>query len=322
MKDNNQGMRPTYINDYKAADSFSHGGRLVCGTSGIGGVWGEVKEEESVNVLLYALERNVRAFDTAPSYANAEIYLGKALKQWKGEQPFISTKVGRLRGENAFDCKTDFSKDSIIKSLHNSLNSIGVSKVDLLYLHEPHLVPINKIDQILNVLHELKTEGLCDMIGVGGNPTETFRPFVRKENFDVVSGFLKMDACNLSAFEKDIPHLKQEGILYCAASVLHFGLLGNRFEKYLSKDINEDWLSPEDIENAQKINILAKENGMSLSSLAQRYLFSMTEADRVVVGAKNMKQVESTLNDWDSGKLSEKLFNAITDCNLDSNRRS
>jgi aryl-alcohol dehydrogenase-like predicted oxidoreductase len=308
-------MKPTYIKDEKSAHSFSHGGRLVCGTSGLGGVWGEIDPEESVQSILFALENGIRAFDTAPSYANAETYLGLALRKWKGEKPFISTKVGRLKGVDAFDCKTDYSSSRMKQSVHESLEKLGLEKVDLLFLHEPQLVPINEIDSILKTLHDLKAEGLCDLIGVGGNPTDEFRPFITKENFDVISGFLKMDACNLSAFDKDVPRMKKEGIRYYAASALHFSLLGNRYNKYLADGPDGEYITQKDLDHAKKIKALADEQKMEISSLSQRYLFSIAEADRVVVGARNMQQIKSTLNDWNSGKLSEELFNIITDIN-------
>lgn len=306
-------MRPTYIKNDISLTSFSNGGRLVCGTSGFGGVWGEVNGEESVNGILYALANGVRTFDTAPSYANAEIYLGMALKQWEGEKPFISTKIGRLRGESAFDCKTDYTTSRMEQSLHESLRKLGLTKVDLLFLHEPHLVPLREMDRILTALHDFKSQGLCDLIGVGGNPTDEFRPFIKKENFDVISGYLKMNACNLSAFEKDVPSIKEEGLRYYAASPLHFALLGNRYDQYVADPSGKDWLLPSDLDNARKVKALADEHDIPLSTLSQRYLFSIAEADRVVVGARNMAQIQATLKDWQLGILPEELFNAITD---------
>lgn len=308
-------MKPTYIKDEKSAPAFSHGGRLVCGTSGLGGVWGDVDPEESVQSILFALENGIRAFDTAPSYSNAETYLGQALKLWKGEKPFISTKVGRLRGEDAFDCKTDYSSARMKQSVLESLDKLGVEKIDLLFLHEPQLVEISEMERILETLHDFKAQGLCNLIGVGGNPTDAFIPYIKKENFDAVSGFLKMNACNLSAFDKDIPLLKKEGISYYAASPLHFSLLGNRHSQYLADGPDGQYITRKDMDNAIKIKALADKNDMDLSTLSQRYLFSIAEADRVSVGACNMQQIQATIKDWNSGKLPEELFNKITEIN-------
>lgn len=308
-------MKPTYIKDDKSAPAFSHGGRIVCGTAGFGGVWGEIDPEESVKSILFALDKGIRAFDTAPSYANAETYLGQALKKWTGEKPFISTKVGRLRGEDAFDCNIDYSSARMKQSVLESLDKLGLEKVDLLFLHEPQLVDISEMDRILETLQDFKAQGLCDFIGVGGNPTDAFRPYIKKENFDVISGFLKMNACNLSAFDKDVPLMKKEGISYYAASPLHFSLLGKNHNQYLSDGPDGVYITQKDLDNAKKIKALADENEMDISSLSQRYLFSIAEADRVTVGASNMQEIQSTLKDWHNGKLPEELFNKITEIN-------
>ena len=306
-------MRPTYKSAYKDCDAFSYGGRIVCGTSGLGGVWGETNPDESVRAILYALNQGVRAFDTAPSYANAEAYLGMALKEWIGEKPFVSTKVGRQRGENAFDFKLDYSSGALEESLHQSLKILGLQQIDLLFLHEPQLVPINEIERIISCLQGFKDQKLVNYIGIGGNPTAEIIPFIQKKNFDVVSGFLKLDACNLTALDRDIPKLKEEGVAYYAASSLHFSLLGNRLEKYISDGPDGTWITQRDIDNALKVKALAEEHQIPFSSLAQRYLFSIAEADRVVVGARNEKQMAATLQDWKDGTLSENLFNIITD---------
>lgn len=310
-------MRPTYLKgDYKKSEAFGNQSRLVYGTAAIGGVWGSVDASESIDAVLYALENGVSVLDTAPSYADAELYVGKALKEWKGETPFISTKIGRLRGENAFETKLDYSLEGMTKSLYHSLEILGIDKIDLLFLHEPQLVPIDNIEEILEALKTFKQQGLVKSLGVGGNPTKEFTPFITKDNFEVVSGFLRMDASNLSVFKNEIQHYKKEQIKYYAASPLHFGLLGNRFEKFKKEGVDGEWITNQDLENATIVKEIADKYNMPLATLCQRYLFSIKEADRVVIGARNIKQIKSTIVDWNLGKLPESLFNFITDISV------
>ncbi|MCF8714704.1 aldo/keto reductase [Joostella atrarenae] len=306
--------RPTYIEgDYKKSEFFNNQSRLVCGCSGLGGVWRPIEEQDAIGTLTYALEHGVRVFDTAPSYNRSQEFLGKTLKLWTGEKPFISTKVGRLRADRADDCIVDYSTETMRKSVYESLEVIGIDKIDLLFLHEPHLVPVERIDEIMKCLNGLKNEGVVDRLGIGGNPTEPFYPHMIKENFDVLSGFLKMDACNLSGFERDIPQIQQENIAYYAASALHMGLLGRRLEQYNKERPNNEWVTNLDVDTALKINEIAKKHNIPLSRLALRYVFSIKEADRVVVGPTKKEQMVDLLNAWDEGKLEESIFNEITD---------
>ena len=311
-------MGPTYLNeDYSKSKAFENQSRLVYGTSALGGVWGPVKDSESIDALLYALENGISVLDTAPSYANSELYVGKALREWQGPKPFVSSKIGRLKGLDAFDMKLDYSYEGMKRSLYNSLEVLGLEYLDLLFLHEPHMVQLEEMDRILENLKEFKASGLVKRLGVGGNPNAEFMPYITKDNFDVVSGYLRMDACNLNAFNGEIQQYKKEGIAYYAASALHFSLLGNRFEKYKKEGVDGQWITLQDLDNATQVKAIADSLDMPLPTLAQRYLFSIAEADRIVMGARNTEQIKATVDDWQSGKLPKPIFDQITEVMLD-----
>ncbi|HVS96737.1 MAG TPA: aldo/keto reductase, partial [Puia sp.] len=307
-------LLPTYKQDTFSSDFPGYGSRLVCGTSGLGGIWGTVDEQESIDCMLYALENGITSFDTSPSYSNAEKLLGKALAQWKGARPFVSTKVGRLQADSAFDARLDYSPGGMRESILRSLDLLGVGYVDLLFLHEPQWVPIARMGEILETLLSFREAGYTRMLGIGGNPSKAFLPFIDKKYFGVLSTFTKMDACNLSAFKEILPTTLTQGISIYAASSLHFGLLGNRFDHFVSEGNRgfEDNISEKDIEKAILVNDLAFRNGMALPEMAQRYLFSMEEATRIVMGARKISQVKDTVDCWKSGALSKELFDAIT----------
>ena len=305
--------KPTYIkDDYSKSSFFNQQSRLVCGCSGLGGVWRPIEEKDALGIILFALENGISVFDTAPSYNKSQEFLGKALKLWSGEKPIISTKVGRLRAQDADDCIVDYSPETMKKSVYESLKVIGIDSIDILFLHEPHLVPVHKMDEIMDCLNGFKKEGVVKMLGIGGNPTEAFYPHMIKKNFDVLSGFLKMDACNLSGFESDIPHIQREQIAYYAASGLHMGLLGRRLEQYAKERPNSEWITNKDVDIALQINQIAQKHNIPLSRLALRYLFSIKEADRIVVGPSKKEQIVDVLEAWKEGKLSEPIFNEIT----------
>ncbi|KAA9036087.1 aldo/keto reductase [Ginsengibacter hankyongi] len=307
-------LTPTYKPDIYKSNFPGEGSRLVYGTSGLGGVWGKVEEQESIDCILYALENDIFSFDTSPSYSKAELYLGKALAKWRGETPFVSTKVGRLKAETAFDAKLDYSPKGMRESLMRSLDLLGLNHVDLLFLHEPQWVPIDRINEILETLLSFREEGYTKMLGIGGNPSGLFATYIDNRYFQVISSFTKMDACNLSAFEDILPKTIPQHISFYAASSLHFGLLGNRFEHFVAQGNKgyEDNISLKDIERAVRVNALALRNEIPLAELAQRYLFSVEEATRVVMGARKLSQVTDTVSCWKVGALSKSLFDEIT----------
>ncbi len=307
-------LTPTYKADIYKSAFPAYGSRLVYGTSGLGGVWGNVDEQESIDCILYALENDISSFDTAPSYSNAEFFLGKALAKWKGKKPFVSTKVGRLKADTAFDAKLDYSPKGMRESLMRSLDLLGLGYVDLLFLHEPQWVPIDRINEILETLLSFKEEGYTKTLGIGGNPSRSFEPYIDNKYFEVISSFTKLDACNLSAFDEILPKTIPQHISFYAASSLHFGLLGNRFEQFVAEGNKgyEDNISLKDIEKAVCVNELALRNGIPLAEIAQRYLFSVEEATRVVMGARKFSEIRDTISCWKAGALSKSLFDEIT----------
>jgi len=303
---------PTYTANIYASEFPAKGSRLVYGSSGLGGVWGPVDESESVECLLYAFENGISSLDTAPSYNNAEHVVGRALKRWQGEMPFISTKVGRLQAEGAYDFKLDFSRIGMTDSVHRSLDVLGVPQVDLLFLHEPQCIPADQVQEVVETMQGFKETGLTRMLGVGGNPVPLIVPFLVPQYFQVLSGFCKLDASNLTAFDHDIPLLEANKLFYYAASSLHFSLLGDGFDKFRLNPPGGQYITDTDISKAQRINHIAQKNDMRLSGLAQRYLFSISEASRIVMGASKMTQIVDSVADWNQGALSENLFNEIT----------
>jgi len=311
--------KPTYFdNDYTMSEKFNGDSRLVLGTAGIGGLWGDVRENESIDALLYALDNGVEVLDTSPSYRDAQEFVGKALARWTGPKPFISTKVGRLKADEPDEVYLDYSRDGMRKSVHKSLDLIGVDKIDLLFLHEPQLVPIDRIDEILETLGSFKDEGLVDRLGVGGNPVDEFYDYIDGDLFDAVSGFLKLDACSLDALDKDIPLFHKQDIAYYAASSLHMGLLGDRYQELTEERPGTQWVTDQQVDNAIKVHELAQQNDMSLSELSLRYLISIKEADRVVLGARNKQQVKGSLSFWEDGLLPRELFDEVTEIIIES----
>lgn len=305
---------PTFIqDDFRKNGRFDGGSRLVLGTSGLGGVWGRVDEQESVEALLYALEKGVEVIDTAPSYSNAQEYVGKALRKWDGDLPFLSTKIGRLKAEKADEVHLDYSTEGMKKSMQESLQLLGVDYIDLLFLHEPHLVPVENMEEILDTLHSFQDEGIVGMLGIGGNPEGPFWDYVDTEYFDVVSTFLKMDASTLEGFKHDIPRFMDKELAIYAASSLHMGLLGSKFTEYVHNPPNSEWIQKAHIDNAVRVNKIAQNNGVTLTNLALRYLFSMKEADRVVLGPKTLDEVQESISIWEEGPLEQEVFNQVTE---------
>lgn len=292
--------------------------RLALGLATLGGAWGTVNKEESHATVRHALERGVRVFDVAPAYGTAESLLGAVLKEWRGPIPIISTKVGRLNSGSAHVGSYDYSPVGMRRSLEASLRALGRPSVDLVFLHEPHIVPVEERPRVVAALRELQAAGLTQRLGLAGGHGEGWNGFVETGAFEVVMLFRRLDACIFDGLREDMPRVRRIDMGTYGASPLHMGLLGARYDEFVRE--RPDWVWGPQIDRAQRLQELAGTHGMALSTLAHRFAISLSELDRVVIGAGNRAQFEAALSDIEAGPLPRELFDAVCQINFQNDQ--
>lgn len=136
---------------------------------GVGGVLGlkVFNEQKALKLIQTAIDKGINFFDTgsAYSYGNAEIRLGKVIKNNKSirDKLIIATKGGTVHvGKNKFI--KDFSRKSLTKFLHQSLKKLNVEHIDLYQLHSPSLHHLT--DDVLETLEIFKSQGKIRFTGI------------------------------------------------------------------------------------------------------------------------------------------------------------
>ena len=148
--------------------------RLGLGSAPLGGLFEEVADDEAHRVVETAWQAGIRFFDTAPLYGHglAEQRLGAVLRTKPRDEFVLATKVGRLlragappepgqayKGVPAVNPVYDFSYDGVMRSVEESLERLGLDRVDVLHIHDPD----DHVDQALTgayrALDRLRTEG-------------------------------------------------------------------------------------------------------------------------------------------------------------------
>lgn len=115
---------------------------LGLGLIGIGRTWGyrpsAIPDESGVEEFLTAaMSLGIQFFDTAPSYGNSEVRLGKFLRTLElheYQDLTIATKVGEHWDSDLGKSYTDHSYDALCSSIERSLSSLG--RIDLLQVHK------------------------------------------------------------------------------------------------------------------------------------------------------------------------------------------
>jgi aryl-alcohol dehydrogenase-like predicted oxidoreductase len=120
--------------------------------------------DKALELVLRAQGLGINYFDTGPSYGggDAERRLGLALRQLDRKKLVISSKVGTYADSHG-KLYRSFEPARIKASVQESLDRLGLTYLDILYLHGPSLA--NLSPDVLDCLDELKAGGLIRYSG-------------------------------------------------------------------------------------------------------------------------------------------------------------
>jgi D-threo-aldose 1-dehydrogenase len=281
-------------------------GGLGYGAANVGNLYRALTDEDARAVLEAAWESGIRYFDTAPHYGLglSELRLGAFLATKPRAEYVVSTKVGRLLrpspetadrldDANQFAVPAslrrvwDFSADGIRASLEESLERLGLSEVDVLYLHDPdeHDLAADLATGI-PALAALRDEGLVSAVGIGSKSTEALLAAVRMGALDLamVAGRYTL----LEQADEVITACRETGVGIVAAAIFNSGLLskprpGGRYEYGA--------VPPALLERALRIAEVCERHGVTLPEAALQFPLREAAVRSVVVGAATPEQV-------------------------------
>lgn len=186
---------------------------LGMGTAPLGNMYRALDEATAQGALQAAWDAGCRFIDTAPLYGLglAETRLNTFLRGRAREDCVISTKVGRLlkvcppeerTGIGQFFATPsrrvvyDYSHDGVLRSLEDSLERLGVDRIDVLLCHDVDVFTHGSqeasearirefMDGGYRAMVRLREEGTIAAIGAGVNNWETCEMLARAGDFDV-----------------------------------------------------------------------------------------------------------------------------------------
>jgi len=281
-------------------------GRLGHGAANVGNLYRAMSDEDASAVLEAAWDAGIRHYDTAPHYGLglSERRLGAFLATKPRSEYVVSTKVGRLLrpspetadrldDPNQFAVPAslkrvwDFSADGIRASIEESLERLGLSEVDVLYLHDPdeHDLTADLATGVPAVA-ALRDEGLVTAVGIGSKSVEALVAAVRTEALDLamVAGRYTL----LEQADEVVAACLDAGAGIVAAAIFNSGLLsrprpGGRYEYGA--------VPSELLARAERIAEVCERNGVSLPEAALRFPLREPAVRSVVVGAATPEQV-------------------------------
>ena len=254
---------------------------LSFGASSLGGVFHRVNLDQCIETVQAALEGGINFIDVSPAYGEtlAEINLGKALRGIRRNRYYLATKVGAYSEAKG---DYDYSAGRTERSLHESLERLGVDYVDLIQCHDIEFADHDQIvNETLPTLHRLKRQGLAHFIGITGLPLKIFPSIldrVERGTVDAILSFCHYEL-NDDALDDLIPYLKEKGVGIINASPTGMGLLtpqGPPAWHPAGKAI---------VEGCRKAVELCQAKGVDIVKLAVQYSCSHPDIATTLVGA-------------------------------------
>ena len=290
------------------------------GTAPLGGLYKEVSPTDAATAVAEAVEIGYRYFDTAPlyGYGAAERALGRGLEGYSSEVA-VSTKVGRLVDEDAprpagdmFAGDSgatiwDFSADGVRRSLEASLQRLGRSYVDVVFIHDPDNHARQALDEAYPALERLRGEGVIGAVGVGMNEPGLPTRFVIDTDIDAVLIAGRYTLLDQSADRALFSAAQARGVHVIAAGVYNSGILAavetNPHFNYAT--------APADIvDRARRLQTACDGFGVPLAAAAVQYVVRHPAVGTVLLGARSRAEAAENWTHAHTG-LPEELWLAL-----------
>jgi len=286
---------------------------LCLGTMTFGGkgYWvpiGEVPQNEATQIVKSAVDAGINFIDTANVYSEglSEIILGKAIKDLglPRQQLVIATKVRSRMGSHAN--QVGLSRLHIVDSVNDSLERMGLTHIDLLYIHG--VDPITPLEETMRGLEDVVRSGKVRYIGVSNHPAWMmmkansyaekmgWEKFVATQNYYSIAG---------RDIEREIaPMAISEGISIMPWSPLAGGFLSGKYTRTneIAGESRRDTFNfpPVNKEKAYDIkdvmNRIGQQHEVSAAQVALAWVLRQPGITSVIIGAKNCNQLNDNIN--------------------------
>lgn len=284
---------------------------LGLGGAQLGNLYREVTDETAAALVARAWDRGVRYFDTAPHYGVglSERRLGALLRERPREEYVLSTKVGRLLVPNpggagrtddqgfAVPATTvrrwDLSRSGIRRSVEESLERLGLDRVDVVYLHDAEGHWPQALAEAVPAMVELREEGTVRAVGAGMNLAGPLTELVREHDVDLV-----MCAGRYTLLEQAdelLDAAAERGVGVIAAGVYNSGLMSR--PRPGPEPMYDYEPAPAGlVARVHAIADVCEAHGVSLPEAAVAFPLRHPAVVSVVVGAADAGQVDDAVD--------------------------
>ncbi len=283
---------------------------LGLGTATMGGNRTKISQQTAGAIVEAAREAGIRYFDTAPFYGLgfSERRLGDGLRAEDRDAWVLSTKVGRLlrprteRGprpdgwqtEMPFEVEYDYTHDGIMRSFEDSLQRLGLARIDILYVHDlgeyqhgaeapRHMKALR--DSGRKALEKLKSSGAIAAIGLGVNETRVLMEVLDWADWDAFLLAGRYTLLEQAPLEDLFPLCERRGTSIVVGGPLNSGILAGR----------DTWNyapAPETVrERARRLGAVCARHNVPLAAAALQFPLAHPVVASVIPGPRSADEL-------------------------------
>lgn len=286
------------------------------GTCPLGDLFEAIPEDDARATLEAAWDAGVRLYDTAPWYGlgQGEHRAGRALYRRPRHGYVLSTKVGRRlfaprdraafkggpwKGGLAFDHLHDYSYDGVLRSYEDSLQRLGINKVDILYIHDldsgyfPQeadlLARLKELETGgFRALEELKAAGAVAAIGAGINERGMIGRFLDRYPLDVFLVASRYTLLEQNIFD-ELQRARREGAGIVVGGVFNSGILATG----PSADARYEYAAAPAgvLDQVRRLDTVARRHRIALAAAALQFPFGFDAVASVLSGPSRAGEI-------------------------------
>jgi len=293
------------------------------GSAPMGDLWERLPEDKVSATFQAAYDGGVRYFDTAPWYGNtqAEHRVGHFLRQQPPRAFALSTKVGRVyrrpddpdnvppgiwAGGLPFVLRFDYGYDAIMRSYEDSLQRLGLPRVDILVIHDIDIqyhgddagieTCFKQLDQGggLKALEELKSAGDIKGYGAGINEGPMIGRFLDHCDLDFFLVAMPYTLIDQAPLDDTFPRCHASGIGIIIGSPYASGILATgpvAGAKYNYAPASEDVLAK--VRGMQEV---CSRHNVPLQAAALQFPLGHPSVAAIIPGSVSPEEVEQNLS--------------------------
>ncbi len=286
----------------------------ICfGTSSLGsmpGTYGyEVAEERALDTVRAILALPDGFLDTSRNYAlgRSEERIGRVVREMGGWPAgrVLSTKLDRDMETRRFDAA------QARRSFEESLEALGVERVDILHLHDPeHAAGLEEITGpggALDELFRIKEEGLATAVGLAAGRVDVMMPMLQERDFDVLITHNRHTVVNANAAPM-IALARARGIAVLNAAPYAGGALAKGTDshpRYVYQEASDEVLAP-----VRAVEAICARHGVPPGAVALQFSMRDPDVTSTICGVSKPERVAQTL-DWAAWEIPAALWDEI-----------